>query len=102
MKYLPLLPLIFLMGCTQSPESGGQVVSEGNSLITPSQALMIGLSSPCVEEGELTGNLLYNGNSKTWWIDMVVEDHEGCAPACVVSEETETAEINWRCTGLAE
>ena len=30
---------------------------------------------------------------------MVIEK-PGCLPACVVSERTKTAEINWRCTGV--
>ncbi|KKU82706.1 MAG: hypothetical protein UY09_C0007G0014 [Parcubacteria group bacterium GW2011_GWA2_47_8] len=27
-------------------------------------------------------------------------DADGCNPACVVSEATRAAEVNWRCTGL--
>lgn len=36
----------------------------------------------------------------TWWIDLDVEDAEGCNPACVINVVTNQAEINWRCTGL--
>lgn len=50
--------------------------------------------------GYLTDFIMYNSNTYTWWIDLSLEK-EGCAPACVVSED-KTAEINWRCTGLIE
>lgn len=44
---------------------------------------------------------IYNENSKTWWFDANLNaTQSGCHPACVVWEETKTAEINWRCTGL--
>jgi len=46
---------------------------------------------------------IYNEGTRTWWFDAEIADTpEGCNPACVVSEETLTAEINWRCTGLNE
>lgn len=55
----------------------------------------------CIKGGESLANGYYNENSKTWWFDANLNSvHEGCNPACVVSEETKTAEINWRCTGL--
>jgi hypothetical protein len=55
----------------------------------------------CIKGGEALGNGIYNENSKTWWFDANLNAvQEGCNPACVVSEETKTAEINWRCTGL--
>ena len=69
--------------------------------LTEAQARAIAEASECMEEGGLTGESMYNENSKTWWFDMDVEK-EGCAPACVVDEETRTAEINWRCMGLLE
>ncbi len=68
-------------------------------LLSEAQARAIAETSECMEEGGLTGQAMYNENSKTWWFDMDVEK-PGCAPACVVSEEGRTAEINWRCTGL--
>lgn len=55
----------------------------------------------CIKGGEslLAGD--YNENTKTWWFDANLNVvREGCNPACVVSEDTKTAEINWRCTGL--
>ena len=56
----------------------------------------------CIKGGEaLSSGGTYNSNSKTWWFDANLNaTPEGCNPACVVSEETRTAEINWRCTGL--
>lgn len=62
-------------------------------------------SKECSNAGILTDKIVYNENSKTWWIDlerMPELEKDGCNPACVVSEETRTAEVNWRCTGLRE
>jgi len=56
-------------------------------------------ASVCTENGSLNDEADYNNTTKTWWIGLNIEK-EGCAPACVVDEATETAEINWRCTGL--
>ena len=67
------------------------------------EAIAIAQDSECVEKGELTEESFYNQNTKTWWIDLDMRpefEEEYCNPACVVSEETKTAEINWRCTGL--
>jgi len=55
----------------------------------------------CIKAGETLKPGSYNENSKTWWFDAnLLSIKQGCNPACVVSEETKTAEINWRCTGL--
>ncbi|MFA5954643.1 MAG: hypothetical protein WC817_03860 [Patescibacteria group bacterium] len=55
----------------------------------------------CIKGGESLTSGYYNENSKTWWFDANLNaTQKGCNPACVVSEETRTAEINWRCTGL--
>lgn len=59
----------------------------------------------CSMAGILSDRASYNPNSKTWWIDldrMPELEKDGCNPACVVSEQTKTAEVNWRCTGLKE
>ena len=57
----------------------------------------------CVKGGEILSEGVYNSNTKTWWYDANLNTkREGCNPACVVNEETKTAEINWRCTGLKE
>lgn len=89
---LLLIGVSFLFfGCAQKPPA-----EEG---LTLDEARAIALESPCTDEGGLTGTYVYNENTATWWFDMDVEK-EGCAPACVVDEETETAGINWRCTGL--
>jgi len=69
--------------------------------LTEAQAKSIA-EQTCVKGGEaLTSDGMYNENSKTWWFDANFNSTQpGCNPACVVSEETKTAEINWRCTGL--
>jgi len=57
--------------------------------------------SLCIKGGEALGRGVYNENSKTWWFDANLNAAKpGCNPACVVSTETKSAEINWRCTGL--
>jgi len=56
-------------------------------------------ASACMEKGTLKEEYTFNENSLTWWIDMEVANAPGCAPACVVSEPSGDAEINWRCTG---
>jgi hypothetical protein len=70
------------------------------NVLTEAQARTIAEAS-CVKGGEALSDGSYNFNSKTWWFDANLNSvREGCNPACVVSEETKTAEINWRCTGL--
>lgn len=53
----------------------------------------------CGAIGNLSGEMTYNPNSRTYWIDIDTTK-QGCSPACVVWEENLTAEVNWRCTGL--
>ena len=65
--------------------------------------LEIAEDSECGQKGDLNSTYFYNDNSRTWWIDLNVYPEfakSNCNPACVVSEENLTAEINWRCTGL--
>ena len=71
-----------------------------NSLLSEAEARVIA-EKLCIKGGEALAGGIYNNNSKTWWFDANLNaTREGCNPACVVSEETKTAEINWRCTGL--
>jgi len=70
--------------------------------ITIEQAIELTKNTECTEKGTLTEKHIYNENSKTWWIDLEMKPEfkkEICHPACVINEETKTAEINWRCTG---
>jgi len=72
----------------------------GRSMMTQEQARTIA-ERTCIKGGDALGPGTYNENSKTWWFDANLNaTREGCNPACVVSETTRTAEINWRCTGL--
>ncbi len=66
--------------------------------MTAEEARAIAETSDCIKEGKLQEGFVYNEFTRTYWFDMDVEK-EGCAPACVVSESTKSAEINWRCTG---
>ena len=71
--------------------------------ISIQEAILIAEKSECVEKGILIDNYFYNEVTKTWWINLDMKDefkNELCNPACVIVEETKTAEINWRCTGL--
>lgn len=84
---------IFRGQSSDTPESNPQILSETEAKLIAEQS--------CVKGGEVLAAGLYNPNSKTWWFDANLNSvREGCTPACVVSEETKTAEINWRCTGL--
>ncbi|MDD5589956.1 MAG: hypothetical protein PHQ47_02145 [Candidatus Portnoybacteria bacterium] len=69
------------------------------SAISFDAAKIIAQKSDCAKEGKIAGSWFYNQNTLTWWFDMDIK-REGCSPACVVSEETRSAEINWRCTGI--
>jgi len=75
---------------------------EGECGMTIEDAMAIASNSECTEKGFLLDESFYNENSKTWWIELEMEEEfkkEQCNPACVVSEADKTAEINWRCTG---
>jgi hypothetical protein len=78
--------------------------SEKNTINQPAlseQTARIIAEQSCVKGGEALSVGVYNENSQTWWFDANLNAaREGCNPACVVSESTKTAEINWRCTGL--
>ena len=71
-----------------------------NRKLSEVEALAIAKVS-CIKGGGTLGSGMYNENSQTWWFDANFNSkRKGCNPACVVSEKTKTAEINWRCTGL--
>jgi hypothetical protein len=54
----------------------------------------------CIKGGETLEPGIYNEATRTWWFDANLNaTRPGCNPACVVSEDTGIAEINWRCTG---
>jgi hypothetical protein len=70
-----------------------------NSVLSEAEARLIA-EKDCIKGGEALAVGVYNAGTKTWWFDANLNaTKEGCNPACVVSEETNTAEINWRCTG---
>lgn len=71
-----------------------------NTLLTERESRNIA-ESTCIKGGESLSSGTYNEYSKTWWFDANLNARpEGCSPACVVNEETKTAEINYRCTGV--
>ncbi len=72
---------------------------EVTKVLTEAEAREIAEKS-CIKGGESISAGSYNENSKTWWFDANLNStNKGCHPACVVSEDTKTSEINWRCTG---
>ncbi len=111
-KYIIIGLCFLLAGCTAQPvmEPQSQVLVSDEDLdtctvtevckFTQDQAFEIAKQSTCAEEGQIKDTCTCNENSGTYWFEMEVEGHEGCAPACVVESETGNAEVNWRCTGL--
>jgi hypothetical protein len=71
-----------------------------SSTITEAEARIIA-EKACIKGGEAVGKGSYNPHSSTWWFDANLNATQaGCFPACVVDEKTQTAQINWRCTGV--
>ncbi len=78
------------------------IPSENSEKLTIDKAIEIAKNSECIEKGTLTDNYMYNEYTKTWWIDLNMKEEfkkDYCNPACVVNEDTKSAEINYRCTG---
>ncbi len=101
-----IILLCVLVGCTiQEPveEVTEPTVEEIlEPQLTIEQARELAQGTECTEKGTLIDNYMFNENSKTWWIDLEMKpefENELCSPACVVFEETNEVEINWRCTG---
>lgn len=81
-------------------QSGYDVDGNRISSLTEKEARTIAERS-CIKGGAALSDGSYNEMTKTWWFDANLNaTREGCNPACVVTEETKTAEVNWRCTGL--
>jgi hypothetical protein len=69
--------------------------------IRVSHARAVAKNSICNLRGTLGNGVFYNPISQTWWLDLVPRvSNPSCNPACVVSEESGQAQINWRCTSL--
>ena len=69
--------------------------------ISETEARKIAEQSDCAKQGAIKETEGYNPNSDTWWFSLGTPKG-GCNPACVVSAVSKTAEVNWRCTGLAQ
>jgi len=81
--------------------SCNSITEQQDSSILSEQEAKIIAEKTCIKWGESLNKWIYNENSKTWWFDANLNATKpGCNPACVVSESTKTAEINWRCTWL--
>ncbi|RLC33943.1 MAG: hypothetical protein DRZ76_03655 [Candidatus Nealsonbacteria bacterium] len=107
-----LAVLILIINTKQSPANSGVVSRSDQDEKTGEQyctkigtdyklslfrAKEIGAGSEC--GSDYAQNYSCNEITGTWWIDLNLEK-PGCNPACVVDVVNETAEINWRCTGL--
>lgn len=76
-------------------------VSQSGFSMDWQEAQSIAEQSECAQSGALKDTKVCNEITATWWIDLTPNaPQENCNPACVVSLENKTAEINWRCTGL--
>lgn len=92
---------LIIGGCAKinsdSNSSNPNVNSNESSKMTVDEARNI--AQKLCKEGTLKDSWFYNSNSETYWFDMNLKK-EGCTPACVVYVLNQSAEINWRCTGL--
>ena len=67
----------------------------------PMMIAEIAAESNCSDVGILTPEMMYNNVTKTWWITILPkEEFSHCNPSCVVFEEDNHTEVNYRCTGL--
>ena len=90
-----VIGIVIISGCT----SDNNLEDDTEQGFDLEEAREIAQNSDCIDEGSLSGEYFYNDYTRTWWFDLDIE-MAGCSPACVVSEETKTAEINYRCTGV--
>lgn len=95
------LSLFVFAGCNNASagDDPQEPENRSNAMLTQEEAYEIALNSPCAEEGNVLNKAYYNDYTLTWWFETDIVK-EGCNPSCMVSEETNTAEINWMCTGL--
>ena len=101
-KYIILAVCITLFtACTSSADNSVEPEDRTTATMTQNEAYEIATNSSCMEEGNIINEAYYNDFTKTWWFETDIIK-EGCNPNCMVSEETQTAEINWMCTGLIE
>lgn len=98
--FLSLFSLFLMTGCTSSNNPPNEEVSLNEPELilgmTEMEAQLIA-EKTCIKGGE-AGLGTYNNTLKTWWFDANLNTvREGCTPGCVVSEETKTAEVQWKC-----
>ena len=75
------------------------IKEDTGDVLTLSNAKEIAINSECGDN--LKETFICNKITGTYWIDLNLEK-KNCNPACVISIENRTAEINWRCMGLIE
>lgn len=88
--------------CRADNQTFVEVINNPTTTLSEAEAKTIAQNT-CIKGGDSLGEGMHNEGTKTWWFDANLNAAKpGCNPACVVSEETKTAEINWRCTGLLQ
>ena len=88
---------------TINPEGFGaeECMSQSGKEMKIETAILIGVKQCQGGKLDLQEEYYCNDYTGTWWIGFTPDEPKaGCNPACVVDIENETAEINWRCTGL--
>ncbi|MFH1667621.1 MAG: hypothetical protein ABH884_01185 [Candidatus Komeilibacteria bacterium] len=87
-------------------EGNGDEESENALNLNFDEARAIAMANnECSDVGILSDQYNYNESSNTWWFDLErapEEAEDGCNPACVVFDDTQIVEVNWRCTGALE
>ena len=81
---LTLAAMVALAGCAQQEISREEAIEIAEGY--------------CAETANLTDQMAYNNNTRSWSILLDLE-MPGCNPTCMVFENR-TAEINYMCTGL--
>ena len=92
----------FLIAAFLLPAAAAPLPASAADASAPIEAVAIARRSECAQKGAVGATGVYNENSRTWWIDFAPHARHarpGCNPACVVSVDAGSAEINWRCTG---
>lgn len=97
-KIALLIIVVFLLAACTSTEAI-EPEDRTNATMTQEEAYETAINSICVKEGNVINEAYYNDFTRTWWFETDIAK-EGCNPECMVNEESQTAEINWMCTGL--
>jgi hypothetical protein len=100
--YLPVIAFTLLSSCSSPQGTNTNVNQHTKDILNQEQARLIAESS-CLREDESLSSGYYDEITKAWWFEAELKTKkEGCNPACVVTESTQKAEINWSCIGSTQ